>query len=313
MQSLGTSSMHALVSLRSLRKLGFIVPFLVLAGCGQGDGPVPIPGTPAPPPPPAGACDPINFEAECELPGIVNFNGGATTVIDNPDQGGINPTDKVAQMQKFPDQVFGGTRLDLSDAIDFREGEVYLIKVWSSRSVPVSFKLEETGNPAGGLTVDVTHPGGSEWRELCFDFTGQNVPPPVVALTIIFDNGVLGMADTDPDNWTFFYDEIEQVQECEPSFGTPIDPDAALFSSSGDPDLVIPDDYAERTPFGSGSIIDPMFADDEFFSPVLSVWSGTGYGANVAQVGFIGFQAGFLGAYLNVDFKVRGVPRYDRL
>ena len=301
--------MHALASMRSLCKLASILPILLLAGCGQGNGPTPIPGTPAPPPPPAGTCDPINFEDECELPGIQNFNGGATTVIDNPDQNEDNPTDKVAQMQKFPDEVFGGTKLLVPDGpIDFNQGEFYLVKVWSPRPVDVSFKLEEEGNPEGGLTVDLTHPGGSQWLDLCYDFTGQNVPPPVINLTIIFDNGTLGQADTDPDNWTFFYDEIEQVQECEPSFGTPIDPDAALYSSSGDPDLVIPDDYAERTPFGSGSVIDPLYADDEFFSPVLSVWSGSGYGANVAQIGFIGFRAGFLGAYESVDFKVKGMP-----
>ena len=189
--------------MRSLAKLAFlVVPLLVLAGCDQGEGPTPIPGTPAPPPPPAGACDPINFEEICETPSIVNFNGGATTVIDNPDKSGLNTTDKVAQMQKFPDQPFGGTRLDLPDPINFAEGEQYIIKVWSPRTVNVAFKLEETGNPAGGQTVELTLNGNSTWQELCFDFTGQMVPPPVVGLTIIFDNGTLGQADTDPDNWT---------------------------------------------------------------------------------------------------------------
>ena len=293
------STMDALATLRSLCKLALFLPFFALSGCGQGQGATPIPGTPAPPPPPAGSCDAINFEAGCDQPDIINFNGGASTVIPNPDQNAANPTDTVVQMQKFPDQVFGGTKLTVPDGpIDFDQGEFYIVKVWSPRSVVVSFKLEDEGNPAGGLTVDLTHPGGSQWLDLCFDFTGQAVPPPVLNLSIIFDNGTLGQADTDPDNWTFFYDEIEQVQECEPSFGTPINPDQTLYSTAGDPSLVIPDDYAERTPFGSGSVIDPLYADDESFSPVLSVWSGTGYGANVAQVGFIGFPRGFLGAYL---------------
>ncbi len=291
-------------------KLAAIFPLLLLAGCDQGDGPTPIPGTPAPPPPPAGACDPtINFEDECDPATIINFNGGATTVIDNPDQNEANPTNKVARMQKFPDQVFGGTKLTVPDPpIDFSQGEFYLVKVWSPREVRVAFKLEEEGNPEGGLTRELTHPGGSEWQELCFDFTGQSVPPPVINLTIIFDNGVLGRADTDPDNWTFFYDEIDQVRQCPPPPGTPIDPDATLFSSSGAPDLVIPDDYAERSDLGSGSVIDDMYVDDETFSPVLSVWSGSSTGANVARVGFIGFPRAFLRPYLDIDFKVKGMP-----
>src|SRR6056297_3175559 len=295
------------------RVLSVVVPALVLSACGQGDGPESIANEPATPIPPVapGFCDPINFEPECSNPDIVNFNGGATIIIDNPDSSGINTSDRVAQMQKFPDEVFGGTLMNLEETIDFSEGESYTVKVWSLRPVTVSFKLEEQGNPAGGLTVDEDHSGSGSWEELCFDFTGQAVPPPVVALTIIFDNGTLGQADTDPDNWTFYYDDITQVQSCEAAGGPgDIQPDAALYSSGGAPDLVVPDDYAERTPFGSGSVIDPDYADDDTFSPVLSVFSGTGYGANVAQVGFIGFPEGFLTRYETVDFKVKGMPGF---
>ena len=209
--------MHALASKRLSRKMTLFLSVLLLAGCGKGDGPTPIYNEPAEPLPdlPPGYCDPINFEILCEPATIVNFNGGATTVIDNPDASGINESDKVAQMQKFPDEVFGGTKFELAEGIDFAAGESYKIKVWSPRSVAVLFKLEETGNPNGGFAQEVSHSGSSSWEELCFDFTGQTVPPPVQALTIIFDNGTMGAADTDPANWTFFYDDIEQVDGCE--------------------------------------------------------------------------------------------------
>jgi hypothetical protein len=243
--------------------LTVFVAVFALASCGEGDGPKSIAGTPATPLPniPVGLCDAINFEILCEPPIIINFNGGATTVIDNPDMSGINVSEKVAQMQKFNDEVFGGTKLDLAEAIDFSAGEFYKVKIWSPRPVTVSFKLEETGNPGGGLTKDLNHTGSSTWEELCFDFTGQTVPPPVVALTIIFDLGVLGGAAVNPDNWTFYYDDIEQVTSCAGAGGggTSIDPDSALYSTAGAPDLVIPDDYAELTPFGSGSVIDPFY------------------------------------------------------
>jgi len=305
--------MQALASKRLSRISILIISALVLAGCGKGDGPESIAGTPATPLPPIpeGLCDAIGFETLCESPIIINFNGGATTIIDNPDVGGINVSEKVAQMQKFADEVFGGTKLDLAEAIDFAAGEFYKVKVWSPRPVVVSFKLEETGNPGGGLTKDVGHSGSGTWEELCFDFTGQAVPPPVVALTIIFDNGDLGQAAVDPGNWTFYYDDIEQVSSCAgdgDGGAVAIDPDAALYSTAGDPDLVIPDDYAELTPFGSGSIIDAFYADDNTYSPVLAVTSGIGYNANIAQIGYIGFVAGFAGAYETLDFKVKGMP-----
>ena len=304
--------MHALASKRLSRILTLIVSALVLAGCGKGDGPESIAGTPATPLPPIppGLCDTIGFEVLCAPPAIVNFNGGATTIIDNPDISAANGSEKVAQMQKFADEVFGGTKLELLEAIDFSSGEFYKVKVWSPRPVTVSFKLEETGNPGGGLTKDVGHTGSGSWEELCFDFTGQTVPPPVVALTIIFDLGVLGQAAVDPDNWTFYYDDIEQATSCAGSGGgaMPIDPDSTLYSTAGNPDLVIPDDYSEVTPFGSDSVIDAFYADDSSYSPVLAVTSGTGYSANVAQIGYIGFPAGFAGAYETLDFKIKGMP-----
>ena len=210
---------HTESIMRQFRILTFIIPVLALAGCGQGDGPDSIPGTAATPLPPIppGFCDNINFEVLCPPVTIINFNGGATTIIDNPDMSGINTSDSVAQMQKFADEVFGGTRFDLPVGVDFSQGEAYTVKVWSPRSVEVSFKLEETGNPAGGRTLGQDHTGSGAWEELCFDFTGQtaSIPnPPVQALTIIFDLGTLGQAATDPMNWTFYYDDITQVANC---------------------------------------------------------------------------------------------------
>jgi hypothetical protein len=313
----GISSLKSMKTVRSI--LTVFVSIFVLAGCGQGDGPDSIAGTPATPLPtvPQGFCDPINFETLCEQPTVLNFNGGVTTTVDNPDPSGINLSEKVGKMQKFSEEVFGGTKFELLEAVDFSEGEFYKVKVWAQRAVPVSFKLEETGNPGGGVTLNVNHSGSGAWEELCYDFSGQTagIPnPPVLALTIIFDLGVLGQAQAgvDDPNWTFYYDDIEQVSSCAGGGGgsgvTPIDPDSALYASDGDSDLVIPDDYAELTPFGSGSIIDAFYAGDSTYSPALSVFSGTGYGANISQVGFTGFPAGFAGAYETLDFKVKGIP-----
>ena len=302
-----------------------IMPIVVLTGCGQGDGPVGIQNEAATPLPtlPPGFCDPINFEIFCESPGIINFNGGATEIVENPDPSGINENEeldgellnKVARMRKFPDQVFGGTKLYVPNApIDFSLGEVYKVKVWSGRtdSVVVTLKLEEEGNPEGGFAKDATHTGGGEWQELCFDFTGQNVPPPVLALTIIFDNGTQGAADVDPDRWTFYYDDITQTDRCGDFVADPgIVPDVTLYYPAGDlPDLQPGVDYDEVTGLESGSVINPSYADDNTYGEVLAVTSGIVDATNIGQIGYIGFEPGFVTSYETLDFKVKGLPNF---
>ncbi len=290
-----------------------ILAALTLAACDQGDGPDSIQNSPAEPLPdlPPGFCDPINFEIFCTQPGIVNFGGGASVVVDNPDRSGINESETVVRAQKFPDQPFGGTRLDPEDTpIDFADGTSFRMKVWSEREVPVTFKLEETLTGVGGIEQARTHTGGSEWQDLCYDFSGGVPGMPTIAFTIIFDNGVLGQSIEGifAGDWTFYYDDITQVESCVEDGGAAVDPDAALYRTDGDADLVIPDDYSEVTAFVSGSVINDLFADDMTFMPAIAVSSGTGLGANVAQIGYIGFDAGFLSDYISIVFKAKGLP-----
>ncbi len=211
--------MQAKAFTREFRALTLLTSALFLAGCfGEGDGPEPIANSPADPLPdlPADFCDPTNFEIFCEAPEIINFNGGATTIIENPDKSGINTSDNVAQMQKFMDEVFGGTKLTYSDPIDFSQGESFNIKVWSPRSVEVLFKTDESN-----IERFFTHTGGSEWQQFCVTFDGAAAGISNPSLTIIFDLGTQGQAASDPANWTFYYDDIEQVDSCAGSGGPP--------------------------------------------------------------------------------------------
>jgi hypothetical protein len=289
--------------------LALIIPFLALSGCGEGDGPTSIPNTAIPPLDlPPGFCDPINFEVECEPPAIIWFGGGQTVVVDNPDKSGINLSDKVARMQKFFDQPFGGTRLNpLEVPVDFSAGEAYKIKVWSESPVPVLFKLEETNDGTLGVARTVEHSGGSAWEELCFDFTGVT-PANTIGLTIIFNNDVQGGAigGVFEGDWTFYYDDITQVESCvDTGPPTGIVPDVKLYDPTATPPISTDVDV---TAFGSESVIDPEYADDDTYGRVLAVSSGVGYGANIAQIGFIGGDPGFVTFYESVDFKVKGMP-----
>ncbi len=149
-----------------------------------------------------------DFEGDPGTYAFTNFDGGVATVIANPQSGGINTSAQVVQMQKFAGQSWGGTTLDLGGAVDWSAGEVYSVKVWSSRPVPVLLKLEGLGEER---TVNHT---GSGWEVLCFDFTGTTGGTPVTAITLIFDNGVMGDAAGDAANWTFYFDDIDQSAAC---------------------------------------------------------------------------------------------------
>jgi hypothetical protein len=138
-----------------------------------------------------------------------DFEGGVATVIANPDPSGINVSAQVAQMQKFTGAAFAGSTLPLGSAVDFSKGPAFTMKVWSARPVPVTFKLEGLGQERVA-----NHSGGSVWQELCFDFTNLTSGPAATGITFIFDNGAVGNAAGDPDNWTFFFDGIEQVSGC---------------------------------------------------------------------------------------------------
>jgi hypothetical protein len=151
----------------------------------------------------------ISFEgdpAQFDFGAGGGFAGGVSTVISNPVPGGIDTSAQVVRMQKFAGEVFGGSTLALPAGINWSQGETFTMKVWSRRPVPVLFKLE-----GGGLRErSASHAGGSTWQELCFDFTGATAGQPVTGFTIIFDLGVNGAAGSDPDNWTFYYDDIQQ-------------------------------------------------------------------------------------------------------
>ncbi|PLW82868.1 hypothetical protein CWI75_08235, partial [Kineobactrum sediminis] len=55
-------------------------------------------------------------------------------------------------------------------------------------------------------------------------------------ITLIFDNGTVGAAETDPDNWTFLFDDIVLGESWGDTGGDVVDPDPVLpVDFEGDP------------------------------------------------------------------------------
>ena len=145
---------------------------------------------------------PIDFEdAELEYTWS-DFGGGVGSVIDNPQSGGINTSAKVGQVVKNAGEVFGGSTLALDAPVDFGENDAIKMKVFANRvDAPVTFKLE--GPVPVEMVANTTV--ANEWEELTFSFAGLT-DATYTAITIIYDNGVVGDGSAD---FTLLFDDIE--------------------------------------------------------------------------------------------------------
>lgn len=145
---------------------------------------------------------PVNFEDPEVTYNFSDFEGGVGLVVENPVISAGNGSAMVGQMLKFAGAVYAGSTLRLGNEVDFSSGTQLKMKVLASRAVPVLLKLE-------GLNVEVTanHSGSGEWEELVFDFAGLT-GPGTTGITLIFDLGVAGDAAGNPDDWTFYFDDI---------------------------------------------------------------------------------------------------------
>ncbi|WP_170252867.1 putative Ig domain-containing protein [Colwellia echini] len=171
----------------------------------------------------------IDFEEASDTYVFNNFDGGMSEVVANPQVTGIDVSAQVVKMEKFAGQQWGGSTLTLPTAMVLDAADnTFKLKVYADRAVPVLFKLEGINKE---LSVNHT---GSGWEELTFDF-GTDAAGSLSAVTMIFDLGVMGDAENDASNWTFYYDDLslptsKEVDESGfVAVGTPYDFEAAGF------------------------------------------------------------------------------------
>jgi len=146
----------------------------------------------------------VDFEGTPTAYVFSDFDGGAASVIANPQSTDINTSAQVGQMQKFASQTWGGTTMTFDTPVAIPADTIVTMKVWSSRAVPVLVKFDDMD---AEQTVNHT---GSGWEELSFDFT-SSTSTGETRLTLIFDNGVMGDATDDASNWTFYFDDFSTL------------------------------------------------------------------------------------------------------
>ncbi len=146
---------------------------------------------------------PLDFETSTTI-NFIDFDGGTATVLQNPQQNGINTSNTVAQIVRNGGQVWAGSKIDLAANLDFTTMNSISMKVFTSAPIgtTVRFKLEGTGFAERDVQTTVSN----EWEVLTWDFTGE--PSNFNSIVFMFDFGNLGDGSATS---TFLFDDVEQL------------------------------------------------------------------------------------------------------
>ncbi len=149
---------------------------------------------------------PVDFEDPNQPYPFINFDGGNSTVQNNPYKTGINTTNRVARMIKNAGQPWGGSVLALGGPIDFSQNKIFRMKVYSPRvGARVLLKVENATNNGINFEKEVTTTLANTWEDLVFDYSAINTANQYHNLVIIFDLGTNGDGSA---NFTWHYDDI---------------------------------------------------------------------------------------------------------
>jgi hypothetical protein len=149
---------------------------------------------------------PVDFESPTLDYAFINFDGGNSTVLDNPYKTADNPSSKVAKMVKGAGQPWGGSILKLGGNIDFSSNKIFRMKVYSPRvGAKVLLKVENSSDSNKAFEKEVTTTVANEWVDLVFDYSNINTSNTYQNLVLIFDLGTVGNGSSD---FTFYFDDI---------------------------------------------------------------------------------------------------------
>ena len=154
---------------------------------------------------------PLDFQSNTITYNFVDFDGGNATVINNPYLSGINTSTKVGQMIKNAGQVWGGSSLLLSSAIDFSIRKSFKMKVYAPRvGAKVLLKVENSTDATINFEKQVLTTVANQWEELTFDFSSISTSEQYQKLVFIFDNGTMGDGTA---NFTYLFDDLKLVSD----------------------------------------------------------------------------------------------------
>lgn len=142
---------------------------------------------------------PIDFETV--EPEFEAFGGSTDTIIDNPDQSGINTSNRVLETV-HGDQTWAGVFVNLDGPLDFSTNTTITVKVWAPNTGTMRFKIESQANSAVFVEKDVAVSAANEWVEVVCDFSGEAADT--------YDRLVLFPGWDVANAGTFYLDDIAQ-------------------------------------------------------------------------------------------------------
>lgn len=152
---------------------------------------------------------PLTFQSPTINYGWFNFDGGNTTVINNPNSSGLNTSTKVARMVKEAGQPWGGSFITLSSNIDFSANKIFRVKVFSPRAgAKMLLKVENAANPGMNFEKEAVTTVANDWEYLYFDYSTINTADSYNRIVVIWELGTPGDGSA---NFTFLMDDFELV------------------------------------------------------------------------------------------------------
>jgi hypothetical protein len=163
---------------------------------------------------------PLTFESSSTTYNFNNFDGGNSTVINNPDASGINTSSKVVRMIKNGGQPWGGSWIGMSNPIDFSSNKIFRMKVWSPRAnAKVLLKVENASNPGINFQQETVTTVANGWEDLVFDYSAISTSDVFNNIVVIFELGTIGDGSS---NFTFYYDDIRLTNSIPTDIGLPL-------------------------------------------------------------------------------------------
>jgi hypothetical protein len=137
------------------------------------------------------------------------FDGGATTVVDNPNNNG-NSSAKVLKLVKGSGQTWAGSKITSTIPFDFTNSTTITAKVWSPRAgLELLMKFEDATpwpNTVATAEKKATTTLANQWETLTFNFSGLNKAVEWKNIVLIMDNGTQGDGTS---NYTIYVDDIK--------------------------------------------------------------------------------------------------------
>jgi hypothetical protein len=150
---------------------------------------------------------PIDFESSTLNYAFADFGGAATSVVTNPNPGGINTSSKVGRFIKTAGaETWAGTAITLDAPIDFASMHYFRVKVWSpAAGTPVLLKVENLTNNSIAHEVQATTTVANGWEYLTYNFSGVNMSQTYSKVILFFNFNNPGAGQT------YYFDDITLI------------------------------------------------------------------------------------------------------